>query len=171
MTNRQKNNWLIGNWPMSAEKQGHRQLCQQLTQTLIVRMLKTHFFLQQSLILKSQQNRIELVTRPGTYLVSAWICVSLWTVSVLQPVGPCPLVLGAVDGGLPHPVPALEPLGPLAAVQPLAPRLHTKAVTLPILPVALVRTSAGITEQTRIIQQILSRLMKALNWKQLYKNG
>ena len=41
---------------------GHRQ--QQLTQTLIVRLLKTHF-LHQSLIFKSQQNRIELVTRPG----------------------------------------------------------------------------------------------------------
>ena len=71
-----------------------------------------------------------------------------------------------MDGGLPHPVPALEALGPLAAVQPFAPRLHAKAVTLAILPVALVRTSAGITEQTRIIQQIfrgLSRLMKALN--------
>ena len=33
-------------------------------QTLIVRLLKTHFFTHRSLILKSQQNRIELVTRP-----------------------------------------------------------------------------------------------------------
>ena len=43
----------------SAEVPGHRQ--QQLTQTLIVHLLKTHL----PLILKSQQNRIELVTRPG----------------------------------------------------------------------------------------------------------
>ena len=43
--------------------QGHHQ--QQLTQTLIVRLLKTHTFQHRSLIVKSQQNRIELVTRPG----------------------------------------------------------------------------------------------------------
>ena len=36
----------------------------QLTQTLIVRLLKTHF-VHGSLIVKSQQKRIELVTRPG----------------------------------------------------------------------------------------------------------
>ena len=42
---------------------GHRQ--QQLTQTLMVRLFKTHF-LYQSLIVKSQQNRIELVTRPAS---------------------------------------------------------------------------------------------------------
>ena len=47
---------------LGAEVPGHRQ--QQLTQTLIVRLLKTHF-LHQSLIAKSQQIRIELVTRPG----------------------------------------------------------------------------------------------------------
>ena len=41
---------------------GHHQ--RQLTQTLVVRLLKTHF-LHRSLILKSQQNRIELVARPG----------------------------------------------------------------------------------------------------------
>ena len=46
---------------LGAEVPGHRQ--QQLRQTLIVRLLKTHFF---TLILdfESQQNRIELVTRP-----------------------------------------------------------------------------------------------------------
>merc|ERR1712198_804814 len=43
---------------LGAEVPGHRQ--QQLTQTLIVRLLKTHFFLHRSLIVKSQQNRIEL---------------------------------------------------------------------------------------------------------------
>ena len=37
---------------------------EQLTKKLIVRLLKTHF-LHQSLIVKSQQNRIELVYRPG----------------------------------------------------------------------------------------------------------
>ena len=37
---------------------------QQLTQTLIVGLLKT-YFLHRSLIVKSQQQRIELVTRPG----------------------------------------------------------------------------------------------------------
>ena len=36
-------------------------------QTLIVRLLKTHF-LRRSLIVKSQHNRIELVTRPVTFL-------------------------------------------------------------------------------------------------------
>ena len=45
---------------LGAEVPGHRQL----TQTLIVRLLKTHF-LQRSLILKSQQDRNELVTRPA----------------------------------------------------------------------------------------------------------
>ena len=47
---------------LGVEVPGHRQ--QQLTQTLIVRLLKTHFF---TLILekKSQQNRTELVTRHG----------------------------------------------------------------------------------------------------------
>ena len=38
----------------------------ELTQTLIVRLLKTHLFLHLSSIVKSQQNRIELVTVPGT---------------------------------------------------------------------------------------------------------
>ena len=47
---------------LGAEVPGHRQ--QQLMQTLIVRLLKTHF-LHRSLILKSQQNIIELVTRPA----------------------------------------------------------------------------------------------------------
>ena len=47
---------------LGAEVPGHRQ--EQLTQTLIVRLLKTYTFLHQSLIVKSQQNRIELVTRP-----------------------------------------------------------------------------------------------------------
>ena len=45
---------------LSAEISGHRQ--QQLTQTLIVLLLKTHFFT----FLKSQQNIIELVSRPDT---------------------------------------------------------------------------------------------------------
>ena len=36
----------------------------QLTKTLIVRLLKTHI-LHRSLIVKIQQNRIELVTRPA----------------------------------------------------------------------------------------------------------
>ena len=47
---------------LGAEVPGHRQ--QQLTHTLIVRLLKTHF-LHRSFIVKSQQNRIELVTRSG----------------------------------------------------------------------------------------------------------
>ena len=48
---------------LGTEVPGHRQ--QQLTQTLIVRLLKTHF-LHRSLIVKSQQNRIKLVSsRPG----------------------------------------------------------------------------------------------------------
>ena len=60
----------------TTEIQGHQQVCrarrqgevpghsqQQLTRTLIVRLLKTHF-LHQSLIVKSKYNRIELVTRP-----------------------------------------------------------------------------------------------------------
>ena len=48
---------------LGAEVPGHRQ--QQLTQTLLktIDLLKTHF-LHRSLILKSQQNRMELVTRP-----------------------------------------------------------------------------------------------------------
>ena len=48
---------------LGAEVPGHRQ--QQVTQTLIVRLLKTHFFtfLYLSLIVKSQQIRIELLTR------------------------------------------------------------------------------------------------------------
>ena len=47
---------------IGVEVKGHRQ--EQLTQTLIVCLLKTHFFTHRSFILKSQQNRIELVTRP-----------------------------------------------------------------------------------------------------------
>ena len=47
---------------LNEEVPGHRQ--QQLMQTLIVRLFETHF-LHRSLILKSQQNRIVLVTRPG----------------------------------------------------------------------------------------------------------
>ena len=50
---------------LGAEVPGYRQ--QQLTQTLIVHLLKTHFFTHRSLILKSQQNRIELVTRPDGF--------------------------------------------------------------------------------------------------------
>ena len=46
---------------LGAEVPRHRQ--QQLTQTLIARLLKCTF-LHRSLIVKSQQNRIELVTRP-----------------------------------------------------------------------------------------------------------
>ena len=45
-----------------AEVPGHRQ--KQLMQTLIVRLLKTHFFTP-VLKMKSQYDRIELVTRPG----------------------------------------------------------------------------------------------------------
>merc|ERR1711923_120706 len=45
---------------LGAEVPGHRQ---QLTQTLIVRLMQTHF-LYRSLIVKSQQNLLELVTRP-----------------------------------------------------------------------------------------------------------
>ena len=52
---------------------GHRQ--QQLTQTLIVRLLKTRF-LHGSLILKSQQNRIELVTRPVDDQVAMVLCAA-----------------------------------------------------------------------------------------------
>ena len=47
---------------LGAEVLGHRQ--QQLMQTLILGLLKTHF-LYRSLIVKSQQIRIELVTRPA----------------------------------------------------------------------------------------------------------
>ena len=43
------------------EVAGHHQ---QLTQTLIVRLLKTHF-LHRSLIVKSQQNKTEFVIGPG----------------------------------------------------------------------------------------------------------
>ena len=43
---------------LGAQVPGHRQ--QQLTQTLIVRLLKTHFFTHRALTLKSKQNRIEL---------------------------------------------------------------------------------------------------------------
>ena len=46
---------------LGAEVPGHRQ--QQLTQTLIVRLLK-RTCLHRSLIVKSRQNRIELGTRP-----------------------------------------------------------------------------------------------------------
>ena len=52
----------VGCAALGAEVPGLRQ--QQLKQTLIARFLKTHFF-HLSLILKSHQNRIELVTRPG----------------------------------------------------------------------------------------------------------
>ena len=45
------------------EVPGHRQ--QQLTQTLFVRLLKTHFFTS-TLVLKSQQNRIALLTGPDS---------------------------------------------------------------------------------------------------------
>ena len=47
---------------LGAEVPGHRQ--KQLRQTLFVRLLKTHY-LHRYMIVKSRQNRIELVTRPG----------------------------------------------------------------------------------------------------------
>ena len=47
---------------LGTEVPGHNQ--EQLTRSLIVRFLKTHF-LHQSLVVKDQQNRIELVTRPA----------------------------------------------------------------------------------------------------------
>ena len=53
-------------------RRGPRTLSKQLMQTLIVRLLKTHFFTPISLIVKSQQNRIELVTRPGAFSLYAW---------------------------------------------------------------------------------------------------
>ena len=46
---------------LGTEAPGHSQ--QQLTQTLIVRLLKTHYFT--LMIVESRQNRIELVTRPA----------------------------------------------------------------------------------------------------------
>ena len=49
---------------LGTEVQGHHQ--QLLTQTLIVRCWKSTF-LHRSLIVKSQQNRIELVTRPDNF--------------------------------------------------------------------------------------------------------
>ena len=60
---------------LGAEVPGHRQ--QQMKQTLIVRLSKTHF-LHRSLILKSQQNRIELVTRPGKYQRVAMMMNAKW---------------------------------------------------------------------------------------------
>ena len=50
---------------LGAEVPGHRQ--EQLMQTFIVRLLRTHFFTAQSLIVKSwqNQNRINLVTGPA----------------------------------------------------------------------------------------------------------
>ena len=48
---------------LGTEVPGHRH--KQLTQTLIVSLLKTHFFTFLSLIVKSQQNRIELMIKPG----------------------------------------------------------------------------------------------------------
>ena len=47
---------------LGTEVPGDRQ--KQLTQTLIVRLLKTHFS-HRSSVLKSQQNIVEFVTRPG----------------------------------------------------------------------------------------------------------
>ena len=58
----------------ATEKQGHRRSQEHqepLMQTLIVRLLKTHF-LHSSLIVKSQLNRIELLTRPATPQSSWW---------------------------------------------------------------------------------------------------
>ena len=48
---------------LGAEVPGQHQ--EQLTQTLIVRLLKNALFVHRSLIEKSQQNRNELVARPG----------------------------------------------------------------------------------------------------------
>ena len=49
---------------LGAQVPGHHQ--EQLKQTLIVH-LKKHYFTPNSLILKSQENRMDLVTRPGLW--------------------------------------------------------------------------------------------------------
>ena len=77
LTELQRNKDTVRCGAPGAEVPGRRQ--QQLTQTLIVRLLETHFF-HRSLIVKSQQNRIELVTRPGclqcfAYTLSLWQCI------------------------------------------------------------------------------------------------
>ena len=58
----QRNKYTARCVALCAEVPGHCQ--QHLTQTSLVRLLKTHFFTHRSLIVKSQQNRIQLVTRP-----------------------------------------------------------------------------------------------------------
>ena len=68
--------------------------------------------------------------------------VSLGSVSILQTVCPGALVLGGGGGGLPHSVPSLESLGPLAPVQPPPAGFHAQAVSLPILPVTFEETPA-----------------------------
>ena len=54
---------------IGAKVQGHNQ--EQLTQTLIVRLLKCTF-LHRPLIMKIQQNRIELMTRPVKHTRTPW---------------------------------------------------------------------------------------------------
>ena len=82
---------------------GHRQ--KQLTQTLIVRLLKTH----PSLNVKSQENRIELVTRPGGISCSvsqyATLCVgaimvlmTFITIPLMEKVGRRVLHLAGLTG-------------------------------------------------------------------------
>ena len=59
----------------TSEIQGHREVClarhggprTPSTTALIVRLMKTHFFTHRSLIVKSHENRIELVTRPAIH--------------------------------------------------------------------------------------------------------
>ena len=58
---------MLSCFALGAEVSGHSQ--KELTQTLIVHLLKTHF-LHRSLLAKNQQNRIELVTRPDGF--SGW---------------------------------------------------------------------------------------------------
>lgn len=75
-------------------------------------------------------------------LVRSAVSVRFHAVSILQPVVPCALVPGRAVETLAEPVPALEAMGPLAAVTPAPLGLYPQPVALALVPIALVGVAA-----------------------------
>lgn len=80
------------------------------------------------------------------YILTA-VGIGLGAVAILKAARPGALVLGGRGGRLPHPVAALEALGPLAAIQPATARLHTETMSLAVLPLALVTRTAETVDK------------------------
>lgn len=70
------------------------------------------------------------------------VCVGFGSVTVVESTSPCPFVPCGWRCWLANAIATLEPLGPLAPVEPPATCLHSKTMAFSVLPLTLVRRTA-----------------------------